>query len=134
MRTAAACDTWTRRGAGAGAMNAYWIGLALLGVLAVCGASFLLGKRGLSPRMRERLAAREDANGRSLLRLADEIESHAPQFERAGLPAHKTRAWAGLCRRIATEHLACINALLAEPEVGRELIGFGRERESGRDD
>ena len=114
-------------------MNAaWWIALALP-VLAACVASFLLGRRRLSPRMRERLAAREDANGRSLLQLAAEIESHALQLERSGLPARTTQAWAGLCRRIAAEHLACINALLTEPEAGRELIGFGRERRPPRD-
>lgn len=115
-------------------MSVHWIALALLCVLAACTASFLLGRRRLSPRMRERLAAREDANGHGLLWLAADIERHARQLDHAGLPLEKTRAWSELCRRIAAEHLACINALLVEPEAGRELIGFGRERERPPDD
>jgi len=113
-------------------MSASWVAFALL-LLIACVVSFLLGRRRLSPRMRERLAAREDANGCSLLQLAAEIESHALQLERSGLPVRTTQAWAQLCRRIAAEHLACINALLTEPEAGRELIGFGRERRTPPD-
>lgn len=109
-------------------MIAYWASFAVA-VVVVGAASFLYGRRRPSTRMRERLAAREEANGLGLLRLAAEIEAHAARLETAGIPARRRRAWVSLCRRATVQHLACINALLAEPGAGRELLGFGRERE-----
>ncbi|MCD9031386.1 hypothetical protein LDO32_06550 [Luteimonas sp. Y-2-2-4F] len=67
-------------------------------------------------RARARLGFRADLNGQRLLQLADELERHAATLDRLGMPMREPRAWARVCRRAAVDHLACINALLLEPE------------------
>lgn len=67
-------------------------------------------------RTRERLGFRADLNGQRLLQLADELDRHAAMLDRLGMPMQEPRAWARVCRRAAVDHLACINALLLEPE------------------
>lgn len=83
----------------------------------------------LRPRLwssrRERLATREDANGRALLRLARDIDTHALALQRQGQPWEQQRQWSALCRRVAIEHLACINALLLDADTGASLVRDG---------
>ena len=103
------------------------MGTALCGewtlVLAACGGfagGLLLGIRiggganiaRLLNWRTQRLARREDANGRALLRMAQEMELHAAELHRLGLPSHGPHRWAQACRRAAADHLACINHLM----------------------
>ena len=103
------------------------MGTALCGewalVLAACGGfagGLLLGIRiaGGAHMARllnwrtQRLARREDTNGRALLLVAQEMEMHAAELHRLGLPSHAPHRWAQACRRAAADHLACINHLM----------------------
>lgn len=84
--------------------------LAALSVLAA-GAVFAWRARSAS---RMRLAAQADVNGRALLGLAAALERHADWLDASGtgVSGAEQRRWARLCRRIAGEHLHCINQLL----------------------
>ena len=99
------CEGWVLlEAAGAGVLG----GLAL--IVLVVGA---MGRvRELARRRALRLAEREDGNGRALLQLADDLEAHAAELERHGLPCRTPRTWARLCRRVASDHLASINYLM----------------------
>ena len=88
--------------------------LAAALVLLVAAAAFALAVWTRRWRDRPGLAERESRNGDALLYLAREIEAHVAQLERAGRSAGEQRRWARLCRRIAGEHLECVNALLLE--------------------
>ena len=46
--------------------------------------------------------------------MAQEIEDYAVWLERIGIPAGQQRRWSRICRRIAAEHLECINLLMLE--------------------
>ncbi|QQP99273.1 hypothetical protein [Lysobacter enzymogenes] len=82
---------------------------------AVFAAAALAGWRwGARRASRARLAARADRNGRELLRLADEIEAYLAQRQCEGAPVLAQRHWPRLCRRLALEHLDCINRLMLE--------------------
>lgn len=83
-------------------------------VLLIAAAAFALAVWTRRWRDRPGLAERESRNGDALLHLAREIEAHVVQLERAGRFAGEQRRWARLCRRIAGEHLECVNALLLE--------------------
>lgn len=95
-------------------VSATTAGLAAALVLLVAAAAFALAVWTRRWRDRPGLAERESRNGDALLHLAREIEAHAAQLERAGRSAGEQRRWARLCRRIAGEHLECVNALLLE--------------------
>ena len=95
-------------------VSATTAGLAAALVLLVAAAAFVLAVWTRRWRDRPGLAERESRNGDALLYLAREIEAHVVQLERAGRFAGEQRRWARLCRRIAGEHLECVNALLLE--------------------
>ncbi|UHQ21567.1 hypothetical protein LVB77_12830 [Lysobacter sp. 5GHs7-4] len=84
--------------------------LALLVAVAACALALWLWRQHARPD----LAARESRNGDALLLLAREIDLHVAQLERAGRSANEQRRWARLCRRIAGEHLDCVNLLMLE--------------------
>ena len=103
------------------------MGTALSGewalVLAACGGfagGLLLGIRiaggvtvdRLVHWRTQRLARREDANGRALLLMAQEMEMHAAELHQLGLPSHAPHRWTQACRRAAADYLACINHLM----------------------
>lgn len=69
---------------------------------------------------RLRLAVRADSNGQALLALASELDLHADWLDslQAGLRGDEQRRWARLCRRVAGDHLRCINQLVIEPPQG----------------
>lgn len=62
----------------------------------------------------EQMALRENHNGDALMAMAQEIEDYAVWLERIGIPAGQQRRWSRICRRIAAEHLECINLLMLE--------------------
>lgn len=99
-------------------------GVSLAAVVVLAAAGCWLAWRGTR---RERLARRADRNGRALLELADEIDlalwSHRFDGGDAALPR---RHWSRLCRRLAMEHLECINCLMFDGARGRG--GTARER------
>lgn len=101
-----------------------------IGCLSALSTLFVVARvrRALQARIRMRLAAREDQNGHALLLLADEIEAHAADLAGMRQPSSRQRAWARLCREVASDHLACINALLLESTQG-EGSRERRERE-----
>ncbi|KRA20851.1 hypothetical protein [Lysobacter sp. Root604] len=84
--------------------------LALLIAAAACALAVSMRRQPSLPE----LAERESDNGDTLLWLAREIERHVAQSEQAGRNAGEQRRWARLCRRIAGEHLECVNALMLE--------------------
>ncbi|MGO1072880.1 hypothetical protein [Lysobacter sp. CA199] len=63
---------------------------------------------------RDRLARRADRNGRALLELADEIEQYLLAQQLSGASIRPQRHWPRLCRRMAVEHLDCINRLMLD--------------------
>lgn len=89
-------------------------GLAAALALLIAAAACVLAVSMRGQRPRPDLAERESRNGDSLLWLAREIEVHVAQLERTGRSAGEQRRWARLCRRIAGEHLECVNALMLE--------------------
>ncbi|WP_242112000.1 hypothetical protein [Luteimonas aquatica] len=93
-----------------------WAIAAVCGLIAAVAIGFVVAcaRRALRDRDRLGLAMREDANGYTLLLLANEIDAHAVELGARGQSPVRARAWARLCRRIAAEHLACINALILE--------------------
>jgi hypothetical protein len=100
----ALCGEWTLVLAACGG----FAGGLLLGIRIAGGANIA---RLLNWRT-QRLARREDANGRALLLVAQEMEMHAAELHRLGLPSHAPHRWAQACRRAAADHLACINHLM----------------------
>ena len=89
------------------------------GLAAALALAVALGAAALAVWMRRQrsqpdLAERESRNGEALLSLAREIDLHVAQLERAGRSAGEQRRWARLCRRVACEHLECVNLLLLE--------------------
>ncbi|MGH8031783.1 MAG: hypothetical protein ACREO8_05295 [Luteimonas sp.] len=99
--------------------------LAAIGLALLAGVLFAAtgGVHLLRARRRVRRAETAHANGHALLQMADEIETHARALALTGQPTSTQRGWARLCRRVAVEHLACINALLLEPGAGAGFIG-----------
>ncbi|SDY93970.1 hypothetical protein SAMN04487939_109113 [Lysobacter sp. yr284] len=96
------------------AMAWLWWVLAA-GAGAAFAASALAGWRwGARRASRARLAARADRNGRELLRIADEIEAYLAQRQGEGASVLAQRHWPRQCRRLALEHLDCINRLMLE--------------------
>ncbi|MBB5885430.1 hypothetical protein DYQ93_11620 [Xanthomonas sp. LMG 8992] len=85
--------------------------------------SFRLGRRhssrpaGLSL---TELAARAEANGMDLLRIAREIERACDGHE--PVPQVRLRRWARTLRQVGAEHLECINAIALQSlrEAGAE--------------
>ncbi|MFD0324293.1 MULTISPECIES: hypothetical protein [Lysobacter] len=104
-----------------GVTAAPWSSWLLFGFLIVTIAGAVAGCSYLAWRTptRERLAQRADRNGRALLELADEIEEHLLMQQLSGASIQAQRHWPRLCRRLAMEHLECINRLMLE-NVPRE--------------
>ncbi|SFK95822.1 hypothetical protein SAMN04487938_2635 [Lysobacter sp. cf310] len=105
-------------------------GLAAALALLVAAAACVLAVSMRRPPSLPELAERESRNGDSLLWLAREIELQVAQLERAGRNAGEQRRWARLCRRIAGEHLECVNALMLE-ELRREAPSPSRREPAG---
>lgn len=106
---ASALPPWTGSGLSPVAAG-FAAALALLIAVAACALALWLWRQHARPD----LAARESRNGDALLLLAREIDLHVAQLERAGRSANEQRRWARLCRRIAGEHLDCVNLLMLE--------------------
>lgn len=113
-------------GLGAALANAWpgagsaWPYLLLAGAMLALALVFAWGLYGLRPRPgREAMARRADRNGMALLALADEMDCHLYELARRGYPVRQQRHWPRLCRRLAMDHLECINRLMLE-ECGRE--------------
>lgn len=87
-----------------------WPGL-WLGVLSAVAvlAGWCWGLRRAS---RARLAERADRNGRALLELAEEIELYLGERQASGASVLSQRHWPRVCRRVALDHLECINRLM----------------------
>lgn len=83
-------------------------------VLALAGwIAWLL--HGLRPgRSRDAMARRADRNGMALLALADEMDCYLYELARRGYPTRQQQHWPRLCRRLAMDHLECINRLMLE--------------------
>lgn len=92
------------------------IGLALLAIAVSMAAGCYLAVRTASC---ERLARRADRNGRALLELADEIEHYLLMQRMSGASTQLQGHWPWLCRRLAMEHLECINRLMLESMLRR---------------
>lgn len=105
-------------------------GLAAALALLVAAAACVLALSMRRSRTLSDLAERESHNGDTLLRLAREIEQQVAQLERAGRNASEQRRWARLCRRIAGEHLECVNALMLE-DLRREAPSPPRREAPG---
>lgn len=94
---------------------AVWLSLGLL--LAVVAALVAVyGRLARRASDRERLARRADRNGRALLELADEIDLAVLLQSFGGDAALPRRHWSRLCRRLAMEHLECINRLMFDSQ------------------
>lgn len=118
----------------ASALHADWAsassvaaGAAAALALLVAAAACVLALSMRRPRTLSDLAERESRNGDSLLWLAREIEQQVAQLERAGRNASEQRRWARLCRRVAGEHLDCVNALMLEGLRREAAAPSGRE-------
>ncbi|ALN85727.1 hypothetical protein LC55x_2462 [Lysobacter capsici] len=66
---------------------------------------------------REAMARRADRNGLALLALADEMECHLYELALRGYPVRQQRHWPRLCRRLAMDHLECINWLMLDERM-----------------
>lgn len=95
-------------------VSAVVAGFAAALALLVAAAACALAAWSWRQRAQPDLAARESRNGDALLLLAREIDVHVARLERAGGCANEQRRWARLCRRIAGEHLECVNLLMLE--------------------
>lgn len=67
----------------------------------------------------EAMARRADRNGMALLALADEMDCYLYELDRRGYPVRQQQHWPRLCRRLAMDHLECINRLMLD-ELARE--------------
>lgn len=92
-----------------------WLGLAIGAVFAAAALGGWWW--GVQRASRARLAARADRNGRELLRLADEIEVYLWQRQCGDASVLPQRHWPRLCRRLALEHLECINRLMLDGQA-----------------
>lgn len=68
-------------------------------------------RRGVSC---ELLAQRADRNGQALLALADELECYLWEQRQCGRPTGRQQHWPRVCRRVAMDHLECINRLMLD--------------------
>ncbi|MEH6417170.1 hypothetical protein [Pseudomonas sp. CGJS7] len=84
---------------------------AVVLIAALVAAGWGLGR--LASR-HDRLAQRADRNGRALLELADEIERYLAMQQLSGASIQPQRHWPRLCRRLAVDHLDCINRLMLD--------------------
>lgn len=66
---------------------------------------------------REAMARRADRNGLALLALADEMDCYLYELARRGYPVRQQQHWPRLCRRLAMDHLECINRLMLDERV-----------------
>lgn len=92
-----------------------WPYLLLAGAvlaLAVLIAWLLYGLR--PSQSRDAMARRADRNGMALLALADEMDCYLYEQARRGHPTRQQRHWPRLCRRLAMDHLECINQLMLD--------------------
>lgn len=83
----------------------------------ICALIALLGYvlRGLPPTLQERIDT-EDTNGCDLIRMARQLDACALDVRTGGdrISHDELRAWAAICRRVASEHLDTLNALSLE--------------------
>lgn len=68
---------------------------------------------------RDAMARRADRNGMALLALADEMECYLYEQARRGHPTGQQQHWPRLCRRLAMDHLECINRLMLDEPARR---------------
>lgn len=66
---------------------------------------------------RDAMARRADRNGMALLALADELECYLFEQSLRGHPTEQHQHWPRLCRRVAMDHLECINRLMLDERL-----------------